>query len=51
MAVTASADPVIEADGELLFEALSNLIDNALKFTPAAARCASPSPSPPRVPA
>jgi signal transduction histidine kinase len=35
MAVTASADPVIEADGELLFEALSNLIDNALKFTPA----------------
>jgi signal transduction histidine kinase len=32
--VAAYADPVIEADGELLFEALSNLIDNALKFTP-----------------
>lgn len=26
---------VIEADGELIFEALSNLVDNGLKFTPA----------------
>lgn len=26
---------VIEADGDLLFEALSNLVDNGLKFTPA----------------
>jgi signal transduction histidine kinase len=26
---------MIEADGELIFEALSNLVDNALKFTPA----------------
>jgi len=25
----------VEADGELLFEALCNLVDNALKFTPA----------------
>ena len=29
---------LIEADGELLFEALSNVIDNALKFTPAGGR-------------
>jgi signal transduction histidine kinase len=28
----------IEADGELLFEALCNLVDNALKFTPAGGR-------------
>ncbi len=26
---------MIEADGELIFEALSNLVDNGLKFTPA----------------
>lgn len=26
--------PAIEADGDLLFEALSNLVDNAIKFTP-----------------
>lgn len=28
----------VRADGELLFEALSNLVDNALKFTPAGGR-------------
>jgi signal transduction histidine kinase len=33
--VAAQQDMEIEADGELLFEALSNLVDNALKFTPA----------------
>jgi signal transduction histidine kinase len=32
VAVAAGAD--IRADGELLFEALSNLVDNAVKFTP-----------------
>jgi signal transduction histidine kinase len=26
--------PTIEADSKLLFEALSNLVDNAIKFTP-----------------
>ena len=31
-------DAVVEADGELLFEALGNLIDNALKFTPPGGR-------------
>jgi signal transduction histidine kinase len=30
----AAGDLEIEADGELLFEALCNLVDNALKFTP-----------------
>ena len=29
------ATPTIEADPDLLFEALSNLVDNAIKFTPA----------------
>jgi len=29
----AGADLVIQGDGELLFEAVSNLVDNALKFT------------------
>lgn len=32
--VDADADAQILADGELLFEAVSNLVDNALKFTP-----------------
>ncbi len=27
--------PAVQADGDLLFEALSNLVDNAIKFTPA----------------
>jgi signal transduction histidine kinase len=33
----ANSDPglTVEADGELIFEALSNLVDNGLKFTPA----------------
>jgi len=29
------SSPVIECDGELLFEAIGNLVDNAIKFTPA----------------
>jgi signal transduction histidine kinase len=28
------ADPVVHGDGELLLEALTNLLDNAIKFTP-----------------
>ncbi len=32
---TSPTDLMIEADGELIFEALSNLVDNGLKFTPA----------------
>ena len=36
--VAAAQDAVVEADGELLFEALGNLIDNALKFTPQGGR-------------
>jgi signal transduction histidine kinase len=32
------AAPAIQADGELLFEALSNLVANAVKFTPAGGR-------------
>jgi signal transduction histidine kinase len=30
----ASAHPRVHADGELLFEALNNLVDNAIKFSP-----------------
>lgn len=33
--VVAPPTPPIEADGKLLVEALSNLVDNAIKFTPA----------------
>jgi signal transduction histidine kinase len=29
-----SPTPVVDADKELLFEAISNLVDNAIKFTP-----------------
>jgi signal transduction histidine kinase len=32
----ASVLPDVQADSDLLFEALSNLVDNAIKFTPAA---------------
>jgi signal transduction histidine kinase len=35
LAVEISAVPVVHGDRALLFEALSNLLDNALKFTPA----------------
>lgn len=35
LAVVCAAGASIEADGKLLFEALSNLVDNAIKFTPA----------------
>jgi signal transduction histidine kinase len=35
LAVEAAAVPVVHGDRALLFEALSNLLDNALKFTPA----------------
>ncbi len=38
LAMQVEAVPFIEADPELLFEALSNLIDNAIKFTPAGGR-------------
>ena len=34
----AVGDPRIQGDEKLLFEALSNLVDNALKFTPAGGR-------------
>jgi signal transduction histidine kinase len=40
----------VEADGELLFEALCNLVDNALKFTPRGGRvrlCAHSTPGGP----
>ena len=33
--VSTAAVPDVRADAELMFEALSNLVDNALKFTPA----------------
>jgi signal transduction histidine kinase len=32
--VQADEPAVVQADGELIFEAVSNLVDNALKFTP-----------------
>lgn len=35
---SAGPGPAIEADPKLLFEALSNLVDNAVKFTPAGGR-------------
>jgi signal transduction histidine kinase len=40
VSLEAGADPVeaIEADPKLLFEALSNLVDNAIKFTPEGGR-------------
>ncbi len=28
------SDPVVRGDGELLLEAVANLVDNAMKFTP-----------------
>ena len=36
VALEAAGEPVprVEADGKLIFEALSNLVDNAIKFTP-----------------
>jgi signal transduction histidine kinase len=33
--LTAAALPPLQADAHLLFEAISNLVDNAIKFTPA----------------
>jgi signal transduction histidine kinase len=44
--------PPIQADGELLFEAIGNLVANAIKFTPAGGRVVvalSPTPAGPRV--
>ncbi len=38
LTVEREPDVVVRADGDLLFEALSNLIDNALKFTPSGGR-------------
>jgi signal transduction histidine kinase len=38
LAVMSEPDIHVRADGELLFEALSNLTDNALKFAPAGGR-------------
>jgi signal transduction histidine kinase len=42
VALTVSADPVspLRADRDLLFEAVANLVDNAIKFTPAGGRVA-----------
>jgi signal transduction histidine kinase len=37
-ALTTEALPVVSADAPLLFEAISNLVDNAIKFTPASGR-------------
>ena len=37
---------VVDADGELLFEAVGNLVDNAIKFTRRAARSLSSSTAP-----
>jgi signal transduction histidine kinase len=34
LSVSAAADVVIDGDPKLLFEAVSNLVDNAIKFTP-----------------
>jgi signal transduction histidine kinase len=36
--VSAASVPPIQGDGELLFEAIGNLIDNAIKFTPVGGR-------------
>ncbi|MDA8253342.1 MAG: ATP-binding protein [Rhodospirillales bacterium] len=36
--LTISAEPVVSGDGELLMEAVANLLDNAVKFTPAGGR-------------
>ncbi len=38
LSVAREPDVVVRADGDLLFEALSNLIDNGLKFTPSGGR-------------
>jgi signal transduction histidine kinase len=38
LAVERETDIDIEADGELIFEAISNLVDNAVKFTPSGGR-------------
>lgn len=34
LTVQAGPETTVQADGELMFEALSNLVDNAVKFTP-----------------
>jgi signal transduction histidine kinase len=34
LGVTGGATAIVEGDGQLLFEAISNLLDNAIKFTP-----------------
>lgn len=38
LSVLADEPAVVQADGELMFEAVSNLVDNAVKFTPAGGR-------------
>ena len=38
LTVSAQGRPMIEGDRDLLFEATSNLLDNAIKFTPAGGR-------------
>ena len=35
LTVTSGPPALVDADGELLFEAIGNLVDNAIKFTPA----------------
>jgi signal transduction histidine kinase len=35
LTVTAGADIIVQGDRDLLFEAAANLVDNAVKFTPA----------------